>query len=47
MASWQASITRLGLCHPVDTPTIQYTHGHPGEGLRPDTQTEVWLTMVG
>jgi hypothetical protein len=46
VASWQASISRPGPCHPVDTPTILYTHGHPGTGLRPDTQTEVWLTMV-
>jgi fermentation-respiration switch protein FrsA (DUF1100 family) len=41
-ANWLPSISRPGPYHPVDTPTIMYTHGAVGESLRPDTETEVW-----
>ena len=40
-ANWLPSISRPGPYHPVANPTILYTHGAVGEGLRPDTETEV------
>ena len=40
-ANWLPSIARSGPYHPVDTPTIMYTHGAVGTGLRPETKTEV------
>jgi hypothetical protein len=44
--NWLPSISRPGPFHPVETPTLTYTHGGPGEGLRPDTQTEVWCVRL-
>lgn len=41
-ANWLPSISRGGPYHPVEAPTILYTHGEPGTGLRPETKTEVW-----
>ncbi len=40
--NWLPSISRPGPYHPVGNPTILYTTGGPGEGLRPDLKTEVW-----
>lgn len=44
--NWLPSISRPGPFHPVEDPTILYTKGGPGEGLRPDTQTEVWCIRL-
>jgi hypothetical protein len=41
-ANWLPSISRSGPYHPVDTPTILYTHGAVGAGVKPATETEVW-----
>jgi hypothetical protein len=41
-ANWLPSLSRSGPHHRVDLPTILYTHGDVGSGLRPDTKTEVW-----
>jgi hypothetical protein len=46
-ANWLPSISRPGPYHPVDTPTILYTHGDVGSGLTPDTKTEIWCLRVG
>jgi len=40
-ANWLPSISRSSPHHPVDVPTIMYTHGDVGTGLRPDIRTEV------
>ena len=40
-ANWLPAISRSGPYHPVDTPTIMYTHGDVGSGLTPNTKTEV------
>lgn len=40
-ANWLPSIASPGPFHPVESPTLMYTHGAVGEGLRPATQTEV------
>ena len=45
-ANWLPSISRSGPYHPVDTPTILYTHGAVGEGLKPGTETEVWCLQL-
>ena len=45
-ANWLPSISRPGPYHPVERPTIMYTHGVPGEGCCPQTQTEVWCLRV-
>jgi len=45
-ANWLPSISRSGPYHPVETPTILYTHGVPGAGLRPATETEVWCLQL-
>ena len=45
-ANWLPSISRPGPYHPVDTPTILYTHGDVGSGLTPNTKTEVWCLQV-
>lgn len=45
-ANWLPSISRSGPYHPVDTPTIMYTHGDVGSGLTPNTQTEVWCLQL-
>lgn len=41
VANWLPSISRPGPYHPVGSPTVLYTHGSVGTGLRPDTHTEV------
>ena len=41
VANWLPSISRPGPYHPVESPTVLYTHGSVGTGLRPDTHTEV------
>ncbi len=45
-ANWLPSISRSGPYHPVDTPTILYTHGGAGKGLKPNTETEVWCLQL-
>lgn len=47
MANWLPSISRSGPFHPVETPTILYTHGVSGQGCGPETQTEVWCVRLG
>ncbi|MDA0708711.1 MAG: hypothetical protein O3B73_00710 [bacterium] len=42
IANWLPSISRPGPFHPVDSPTLLYTHGEVGSGLTPETKTEVW-----
>jgi hypothetical protein len=45
-ASWLPSISFSGPSQPVEKPVILYTHGEPGEGLKPATDTEVYCVMV-
>ena len=45
-ANWLPSFSRSGPYHPVENPTILYTHGDVGSGLTPDTKTEVWCLQV-
>jgi hypothetical protein len=44
-ANWLPAIQRPGPCHPVESPTIMYTHGEVGSGLRPGTPTEIWCLL--
>ena len=46
MANWLPSIARSGPYHPIDSPTIAYTHGIAGQGVRPDAETEVWCLRL-
>jgi hypothetical protein len=46
VANWLPSISRSGPYHSVETPTIMYTQGVPGEGLRPGTETKVWCLQL-
>ncbi|MBT5830223.1 MAG: hypothetical protein HOH77_08515 [Candidatus Latescibacteria bacterium] len=46
IANWLPSISRSGPYHPVENPTILYTHGDVGSGLTPDTKTEVWCLQI-
>ena len=46
MASWLPSMARSGPYHPVESPTIMYTHGVVGEGVKPDAETEVWCLRL-
>ena len=46
MANWLPNISLSGLFHPVEKPVILYTHGVPGEGCSPPTETEVYCVMV-
>lgn len=45
-ANWLPNISLPGLFHPVEFPVILYTHGLPGVGCSPTTQTEVWCLRV-
>lgn len=45
-ANWLPNISKSGPFHPVEQPVIVYTHGEPGQGCRPETQTEVLCVMV-
>jgi hypothetical protein len=44
--NWLPSISRPRPYHPVENPTILYTTGGPGEGLRPDLKTQVWCVRT-
>lgn len=46
MANWLPNISLAGPFHPVEKPVILYTHGVPGKGCSPLTETEVYCVMV-
>ncbi|MBT4099426.1 MAG: hypothetical protein HOE86_17385, partial [Gemmatimonadetes bacterium] len=46
VANWLPSVPRSGPHHPVDELSILYTHGDAGQGLSPETKTEVWCVPV-
>ena len=45
LANWLPAISKAGGYHPVGAPVILYTHGEPGEGCSPPTETEVYCVM--
>ena len=45
-ASWLPSLSLPGPFHPVEKPVILYTHGTPGKGLKPATETEIYCVIV-
>ncbi|MCE9591558.1 MAG: glycoside hydrolase [Planctomycetes bacterium] len=45
-ANWLPNVTRPGVFHPVERPTILYTHGVPGVGCAPTTTTEAYCVML-
>jgi hypothetical protein len=45
-ASWLPNISLSGPFHPVDNPVILYTHGIPGGGCSPTSETEVYAVRV-
>jgi hypothetical protein len=46
LANWLPNISGSGPFHPVEEPVILYTHGEPGEGCSPLTETEVYCVMI-
>ena len=46
MANWLPNISLPGIYNPVEKPVILYTHGVPGEGCSPPTETEAWCVMI-
>ena len=46
LANWLPNISLAGPYSPVEQPVILYTHGAPGEGCRPTTETEVYCVIV-
>lgn len=46
VANWLPSVPRSGPHHPVEELTILYTHGDVGQGVSPDTKTEVWCVRM-
>lgn len=46
LASWLPNITRNSVLHPVDRPTILYTHGLPGGGTPEEPETEIYCVMI-
>lgn len=45
-ASWLPSLPKFGPCHPVEKVLLLYTCGLPGDGLRPETRTEVYAVWI-
>ena len=46
MANGLPSVAHSGPYHPIDLPIIAYTHGIASQGIRPNSETEIWYLRL-